>query len=202
MKYFLVFNLFFLMNFSVYAEFSDHIQNLPETIKVKRYFYNQNGGQTFGTFFQLWGGWATAAHVLSEMNGVTPKFISSELNVSKFEGYDIALIGSRRPNVEPSEPIRNLRIKIYGYPAGSRYLEERLGYVYIKRSDSNSWIAMIDSPSEPVVVGMSGGLVVRADTNEPIGVLTTRNSPADVNGDGIKQESADFVALSDIYPFL
>jgi len=51
----------------------------------------------------------------------------------------------------------------------------------------------------PVVTGMSGGPVLDAKTLKPIGITITRNSPADLNNDREPDESADFIALSDVW---
>jgi len=59
--------------------------------------------------------------------------------------------------------------------------------------------AHIFEPDEPVVTGMSGGPVLDAQTLEPIGITITRNSPADLNNDRDPDESADFIALSDVW---
>lgn len=92
------------------------------------------------------------------------------------------------------------RIIAQGFPAGSRHIEERRGHVYIERgTGSGQWIAHIEQPDEPVVTGMSGGTVIDADTKTPIGIIITRNSPADLNRDDDPDESFDFIALSAVW---
>ena len=49
---------------------------------------------------------------------------------------------------------------------------------------------------------MSGGAVLDAKTGQPIGIIITRNSPADFNNDRIPDESADFIALSAVWDAL
>jgi len=46
---------------------------------------------------------------------------------------------------------------------------------------------------------MSGGPVVDADSGEPLGIIITRNSPADLNNDRDPDESCDFIALSAVW---
>ena len=87
-----------------------------------------------------------------------------------------------------------------GFPAGSSSLETRHGEVYIERSPrSGVWIAQIHRPDEPVVSGMSGGPVICKKTDLPIGILITRNSPADLDRDQIADQSCDFISLSSIW---
>ena len=79
-------------------------------------------------------------------------------------------------------------------------METRHGHVYIERgAGSGTWIAHIESPDEPVVTGMSGGPVTDADSGKPIGIIITRNSPADLNNDRNPDESCDFIALSEVW---
>ena len=46
---------------------------------------------------------------------------------------------------------------------------------------------------------MSGGPVVDADSGLPLGIVITRNSPADLNNDRDPDESCDFIALSAVW---
>lgn len=79
-------------------------------------------------------------------------------------------------------------------------METRRGHVYIERgAGSGTWIAHIETPDEPVVTGMSGGPIVDADSGAPIGIIITRNSPADLNNDRDPDESCDFIALSAVW---
>jgi len=92
-------------------------------------------------------------------------------------GLDAALQGCSLPDQAPTKPYPGQKIRVLGYPAGSRTLEERHGEVYIERdARSGVWIAQIHRPDEPVVTGMSGGPVVCKKTDQPIGILITRNS--------------------------
>lgn len=165
---------------------------------VVRYFYNERGVQAFGTFYKHWGGWVTAGHVMDSMLGSNPPFARGEPLISP-GGLDAALIGCTLPVQPPPEPNPGQKIYVAGYPAGSANLAKRRAEVYLKRPGDNSWIAMIESPAEPVVVGMSGGIVCDIETNAPMGILITRNSPANLDGDNVLDQNFDFTALSDVW---
>ena len=168
-----------------------------QPVHVKRHFYNQPGFQTYGSFFTLWNGWATAGHVLSEASELLPDFCTGP-SQSWPGGLDAALIGCTLPPYAPEPPRVGQDIIVKGYPAGSRHIEQRRARVYHQRQ-AGVWIAHIIMPDEPVVTGMSGGAVIDASTGVAIGILITRNSPADLNADRDPDESCDFVALSDIW---
>lgn len=165
--------------------------------RLRRHFLNDGFIQTYGSFFQLWGGWATAGHVYKDMHNQTPDFVSGTAIISP-AFLDVALFGVTLPDTRPPVPQRGQKLLAIGYPAGSSIPAERTAEVYFRRS-SESFIAQIKSPREPVVVGMSGGIVLDEATAEPIGIIVVRNSPADLDFDGVKDESFDFVALSDVY---
>ena len=77
------------------------------------------------------------------------------------------------------------------------YLEaKKKGYF---ERNPGTWITHIEMPDEPVVTGMSGGPVIDIATGEPIGIIITRNSPADLNNDRDPDESCDFIALSAVW---
>ena len=79
-------------------------------------------------------------------------------------------------------------------------MELRHAKVYIERGKgSGTWIAHIHEPDEPVVTVMSGGPVIDALTGQPLGIIITRNSPADLNNDRDPDESCDFIALSSVW---
>ena len=169
-------------------------------IEIRRHFYNEAGFQTYGSFFSYWGGWITAGHVLTEASDLLPRFTSGKA-VSWPDGLDAAVIGCTLPDNTPPPPHTGQDIIIKGYPAGSRHLEVRRGTVYYERG-AGTWIAHIKTPDEPVVTGMSGGAVIDEASGVPIGILITRNSPADLNSDRDPDESADFIALSDVWQAL
>ena len=70
-----------------------------------------------------------------------------------------------------------------------------------------TWIIVFDAgddagiSGEAVVGGMSGGIVTDTELN-PVGILVTQNSPADLNGDGALENSVDIVGLADAYQVL
>ncbi len=167
------------------------------TLEIRRHFYNEAGFQTYGSFFSHWGGWITAGHVLTEASDLLPDFASGEA-FSWPDGLDAAVIGCALPPHAPAPPRTGQDVIIKGYPAGSRHQEVRRGTVYYERG-AGTWIAHIKTPDEPVVTGMSGGPVIDASSGAPIGILITRNSPADLNSDRDPDESADFIALSDVW---
>ncbi len=178
---------------------------LIRELEVRRHFYNQPSFQTYGSFFAHWGGWITAGHVLTSASDLAPPFAKG-LVQSWPQGLDAAVVGCALPSQPPKPPRTGQRVIIKGYPAGSRYLEERQAKVYYERKPltgsteaGSTWIAHILLPDEPVVTGMSGGVVVDAQSNTPIGILITRNSPADLDSDQDPDESCDFVALSDVW---
>jgi hypothetical protein len=103
-------------------------------------------------------------------------------------------------------------VYILGYPAGSKQPTLRQGKVYLRRPSSGSygyelstWVVVFDHApeilTEPVVGGMSGGIVTDVDLN-PVGILVTQNSPADIDRDGRPEQSADIVGLLDAYDAL
>lgn len=166
---------------------------------IRRHFFNERGFQTYASFFSLWGGWATAGHCLTETGGRVPPFAKGRI-INKPGGLDAALIGAKLPLSCPAPPREGLEVVCYGFPAGSRHRETRRGKVYIPRpGEPGRWIVHIFEPDEPVVTGMSGGPVMIAGTDQPIGILITRNSPADLNNDRDPDESFDFVALSAVW---
>ena len=168
--------------------------------EVKRYFYESQRGQTYGTFFRLWGGWATAAHVIEEMDNVVPPFAGGLLQIRP-DSYDAAVIGGRLPAAPPPEPAKGMAVTAVGYPAGALAPSHRYSRVYLKRPGEGPqvWIAEVLSPEEPVVVGMSGGMVFETETGRILGIIVHRNSPADIDRDGDLDQTFDFVALSDVY---
>ena len=190
---------------SVVAEAAPPITSVPPKTPlsggkptfVRRHFYNERGFQTYGSFFPHWDGWLTAGHVLSEANHLLPPFASGDV-WNWPHGLDASAIGISLPKTPPPAPSHGQSLIVQGYPAGSRHLEERKAKAYFERSPG-VWIAHILMPDEPVVTGMSGGAVIDAQSGEPIGILITRNSPADLNSDRDPDESCDFVSLSAVW---
>lgn len=177
---------------------------------VFRHFVNNvdtHGSYTYGTCFisrvsylkepVIW----TAGHVMTDalFPVVLPKFADDKSKWShRLGGMDISVYGldfDKKHNFR--HPEEGLPISVFGYPAGSRHLEYRKGFAYIERFDGK-WIGRIDSPHEPVVSGMSGGMVIGhfPDGNKQIGVLATSNSPTELTGDNISDFSFDFVSIA------
>jgi hypothetical protein len=169
-------------------------------VDIRRYFHNEHGFQCYTSWFAHWGGWVSAGHCVSEAMDHTPDFADDDC-ITWPDGLDAALSGCRLPAAAPSKPAVGQAVILKGYPAGARNAEYREGVVYYERQPGQ-WIAHIKSPDEPVVTGMSGGPVLDAQTGEPIGIIITRNSPADLNNDRDPDESADFIALSAVWDAL
>ena len=107
-----------------------------------------------------------------------------------------------------------MSVYLLGYPGGSDKPTLRQGTVHFHREESGSqgyqigtWIVVFAPrddagiSGETAVVDMSGGIVTDMDLN-PVGILVTSNSPADLNGDGGLQQSVDIVSLTDAYQVL
>lgn len=175
----------------------DHGQ---QAISPQRHFYNERGFQCYASFFPYWDGWVTAGHVLTDAGHKWPVHFSSGDEHIWPGGLDAALNGCRLPHHPPPAPVAGQQVIVLGFPAGSRHLETRRGAVYIERgTGSGTWIAHIKTPDEPVVSGMSGGPVIDTATGLPIGILITRNSPADLNADRDPDESCDFISLRAVW---
>lgn len=134
---------------------------------------------------------------MTDTNDKLPPFASGEFDTWP-DGLDAALLGCTLPTERPDVPVRGQEVICQGFPAGSRTLEARRGKVYFERNPG-TWIAHIQIPDEPVVTGMSGGPVIDAKTGKAIGIIITRNSPADLNNDRVPDESCDFIALSAVW---
>lgn len=169
-----------------------------DKLDVRRYFHNEHRFQCYTSWFAHWGGWISAGHCLTDAHDHVPNFAENMAVTSWPDGLDAALAGCTLPKTPPPAPHIGQDIIIKGFPAGSRHMEQRTGRIYFERSPGQ-WIAHIFEPDEPVVTGMSGGPVLDAQTLEPIGITITRNSPADLNNDRDPDESADFIALSDVW---
>ena len=166
---------------------------------VRRHFYNERGFQTYASFFGHWRGTLTAGHVLTESGERRPPFAHGTL-INWPDGLDAAVIGCQLPRICPAEPVPGQSVICQGYPAGSAHLASRSAKVYMPRPNApDTWIAQIIEPDEPVVTGMSGGPVMDARTGEPIGILITRNSPADLDNDRDPDESFDFISLAGLW---
>jgi len=166
-------------------------------LDIRRHFYNERGFQCYATFFAHWDGWITAGHCMTDTNDMLPPFARGALTTWP-DGLDAAILGCNLPQKRPADPVIGKGVICKGFPAGSHNLEIRRGKVYFERNPG-TWIVHIEIPDEPVVTGMSGGPVIDEATGEPIGIIITRNSPADLNNDRDPDESCDFIALSAIW---
>lgn len=175
----------------------DDVRGGAKPADIRRYFHNERGFQCYTSWFAHWSGWISAGHCLTEAHDHTPVFTTGKA-ISWPNGLDAAMVGCALPAQKPAPPAIGQDVILYGFPAGSRTLEQRTGRVYFERMPGQ-WIAHIFEPDEPVVTGMSGGPVLDAKTKTPIGIIITRNSPADLNNDRDPDESADFIALSAVW---
>ncbi len=174
---------------------------VPDTtpVNIRRHFFNMAGFQTYGSFFAHWDGWVTAGHVYSEAGDNLPPFAREPIS-DRPGGLDAALLGCTLPPRAPADPVAGQRLIALGFPAGSAYAAKREASVYMDRPGlQDQWIAHIHTPDEPVVTGMSGGAVIDRETGEPVGILITRNSPADLNNDRDPDESFDFISLAGVW---
>lgn len=169
----------------------------PQVPDIRRYFHNERNFQCYTSWFAHWDGWISAGHCLTDAQDHLPDFAQGDF-VKWPDGLDAALVNCTLPSTRPTAPVIGQDVVLNGFPAGSQTLATRTGRVYFERM-SGQWIAHIYEPDEPVVTGMSGGPVLDAKTGEPIGIVITRNSPADLNNDRDPDESADFIALSSVW---
>ena len=168
---------------------------------VRRHFYNERGFQCYASFFAAWDGWITAGHVLTDAAHKWPDFTPENASETIWPaGLDAAFKGCTLPSAPPPRPVRGKSVTAFGFPAGAQSMEARTGTVYLERGQgSGIWIMHIQTPDEPVVTGMSGGPVIDTKTGLPLGILITRNSPADLNADRDPDESCDFVSLRAVW---
>lgn len=184
--------------------------------KVIKWLYRDNKTRNSGTCWELWGGHISADHVYIGARNTIPHFARGP--VQRATGLlDVVLYGCQVPAEPPRDPIEGEQVTVSGYPAGAGTLEHRYGTVHIRRpADMNegsdysipTWIGKIDQPHIPypydstlfdaVYGGMSGGLVSAKD-GTPLGVLVTQNGLADLDSDGISDDSFDFVSLRSVW---
>ena len=167
----------------------------------------------YGTYWKHCGGWFTADHVHEAMNLDAPDFVSR--GVVRAPGIiDAVWYGKKWSCAAPQNPTVGMSVYLLGYPGGSDKPTLREGTVHFHRTESGSdgyqtgtWIIVFEPrddagiAGEAVVGGMSGGIVTDTDLN-PVGILVTQNSPADLNGDGALEHSVDIVGLGDAHRML
>ena len=185
---------------------------IQDRYEVRRLF----NGTAWGTYWTHWDGWITANHVHNEMERKPPPWIREyKPKTYRMPGQiDAALYGVKFPKTPPPYLKEGQHVYILGFPGGSSQPSLRQGYVYLKRrakADTEyitpAVIVAIITPSEyvndvrfdPVIGGMSGGVVVSADTLQAVGILVAQNSPHDINRDGVLDQSADVIELRDVW---
>lgn len=185
----------------------------PVTSIVKRYRYQTSSASASGTFFKIWGGWASADHVYTAMQLFTPPFIKGE--ITRFEYMvDAIMWGVDFPSVRPAEPVVGQRVRVYGYPRASSHITYREGTVYANRRASGSpkylrstWIIQMDEipadgaedvTTENVSTGMSGGACI-TENGDIIGILVTEGHPLDLDRDGLPENTCDICSLSSVW---
>lgn len=184
--------------------------HLIENHSILRGFENN----AYGTYWRHCGLWVTAAHVHKETMGATPAPVDRNPHVG-FE-IDAAFYGDEWTCGAPTDLQEGQGVWIAGFPGGANSLAMRRGEVYLKRSASGSdgyseptWIVVFPKNniaawlSEPVAGGMSGGIVIDAESLEPMGILVTQNSQAVLQAFGPDAvHSSDVVSLHDAYNVL
>jgi len=169
---------------------------------------------SYGTYWKYCGGWFTADHVHEAMELNVPKFVKA--SPTRAPGIiDAVWYGKKWScGAAPENPKIGMKVYLLGYPGGSDKPTLRQGNVHFHREESGSegyrtgtWIVVFGPrddagiSGEAVVVGMSGGIVTDMEFN-PVGILVTSNSPADLNGDGQLEQSVDIVGLGDVHRIL
>ena len=168
---------------------------------------------SYGTYWKYCGGWFTADHVHEAMELNAPEFISKQ--VVRAPGLiDAAWYGKKWSCSKIQSPRVGMEVYVLGYPGGSDKPTLRQGKIHFHRTESGSegyrtptWVVMFGSrkeagiSGEAVTIGMSGGIVTDTKLN-PVGILVTQNSPADLDGDGALDQSVDIVGLDDAYRIL
>ena len=175
-----------------------YIKSIVTEYDVRRHF----SGQAYGTFWDICSVTITADHVPAEMTDDGVSFVGRP--VTRSNGIiDAAHYGEWGCDA-PRAPIVGEKVSIIGYPGGSVHPALRKGEIYLKRGTSGSpgyeqatWIIVFDS-GEPVVGGMSGGIVISED-GTPLGPLVTQNSETFFAKFNASKHSSDFVALSDYF---
>ena len=181
---------------------------VTETHDITRGF--ENGA--YGTYWHHCGVWVTAGHVDRETRGTRPPGVDGD-NMSSLD-LDATFYGQSWSCPAPADLSEGQAVWIAGYPGGSDTIALRSGIVYIKRASSGSdgyvaptWVVVFPKNnlatwlSEPVAGGMSGGIVIDAETRAPVGILVTQNSPTTLPSFG-EVHSADIVALRDAHSTL
>jgi len=185
-----------------------------ETKIVKQFDVRRGVSDTsYGTYWKYCGGWFTADHVHEAMNLQPPNFVSARA-VRAPGLIDVVWYGKKWSCDAPNAPEIGMPVYLLGYPGGSDKPSLRQGKVHFHRTEGGSegyqnrtWIVVFEPREdagifgEAVTIGMSGSIVTDTELN-PIGLLVTQNSPADMDGDGLLEQSVDIVSLDDAYRIL
>ena len=174
-------------------------KKITKEYKVRRYF----SGDTWATYWKHCGGYFTADHVVEDIG--KPKFTKYAALRTNYMA-DIAFHGKKYKCKSQRDIKVGEKVYLLGYPAGADKPTIRVGNIYLKRTVNQSllyakptYIALFSSETnEPVVGGMSGGVVTDMDYNA-IAVIVAQNSPTDLNNDGVLDNSADIVSLTDFH---
>jgi len=182
--------------------------HVTETHDITRGFENN----AYGTYWKHCGVWVSAGHVDRETRGAVPPPVDGA-TLSSID-IDAVFYGRTWTCETPQDMVEGQKVWIAGYPGGANALALRGGVVYLKRSSSGSdgysaptWVVVFPKSnlaswlSEPVAGGMSGGIVIDAETFDPIGILVTQNSPTTLPSFG-EVHSSDVVSLRDAHTFL
>ena len=187
------------------------VDYMKDHLKLTRGYLNN----AYGSYWFNCGLWTSAAHVHKETLGDTPPPVAR----NPFVGFtvDAVFYGERWECKEPPAGMyEGQAVWLGGYPGASIDVALRRGTVYLKRSVSGShgyetptWIVVFEDGgiadwlSEPVIGGMSGGVVIDRESLEPVGIIATQNSPVVLPKFGPDEvNSSDVVALSDAYNIL
>jgi len=178
-----------------------YISSVVKEFNVRRHF----DGRAYGTFWDYCGVTMTADHVQAEMEDHGESFVGKPAERS--HGIIDAAHYGRWSCDEPREPTIGERVAVIGFPGGSEHPTLRRGEIHAKRIDSGSdgyekptYIVVFHS-GEPVVGGMSGGIIISGDRT-PLGPLVTQNSPAYFPKFEDEKHSADFASLYDYWTFV
>jgi len=175
-----------------------YISSIIEDFNVRRHF----DGRAWGSFWDHCGVTLTADHVPAAMADDGTAFVGQPVTRS-LGLIDAAHYGEWECG-KPRDPAIGESVWVIGYPGGSLHPSYRKGEIYLKREESGSpdyehptWIAVLHT-DEPVVGGMSGGIVISED-GTPLGILVTQNSSTYIEKFQSEKHSSDFVALSDYW---
>lgn len=173
---------------------------IVDVFKVRPHF----SGRNWGTYWHHCGAWITADHVDEGAGRVQPDFTKGR--PWKPHGIiDGAIYADEWPCERKYKyPVKGEAVTVIGYPARSYSPEMLTGFIHLRRGVSASpgyevatWVVVFDEKVEPVVGGMSGGLVLDAE-GYPVGILVTQNSPAVYPGIKGERHSADIVSIKDV----